>query len=67
MFLVMIGFRFPIAYIVNDVFFTVGESVSLFWHLVNIMKTYGFTVSYMCTDGAAVNKTFLNTICEQGR
>ena len=58
-------FRFPIAYIVNNGI-TAGEIVSLFWHLVNTMKTYWFNVSYVCMDGAAINRAFLNMICEQG-
>ena len=64
-FLAMNRFRFPIAYIVNNGI-TAGEIVSFFWHLVNTMKTYGFNVSSVCMNGAAINRAFLNMICEQG-
>ena len=63
-FLALNGLRFPVAYIVNNGI-TAGEIASLFWHLVNTMKTYGFNISYVCMDGASINRAFLNMICRE--
>ena len=61
-FLAYNGFRFPVAYMLAAGINT-GQLVSLFWDLVNNLKLAGFFVSYVCMDGAAINRAFVNLVC----
>ena len=64
-FLAFNGFRFPVCYIANKGI-TAGEIASVFWDLLNTMKTYGFHITYICMDGASINRAFQNMICIPG-
>ena len=61
-FLAYNGFRFPLCYMLTKCL-TAGQLISLFWDLVNQLKSAGFYVSYTCMDGAAINRSFVNLIC----
>ena len=61
-FLAYNGFRFPLCYMLTKCL-TAGQLISLFWDLLNQLKSAGFYASYTCMDGAAINRTFVNLIC----
>ena len=44
-FLAFNGFRFPVCYIANKII-TAGEIASVFWDLVNTLRTYGFHITW---------------------
>ena len=56
------GFRFPFAYfLTNSV--TCGHLTAIFWDIVNRLKAAGFFISYVCMDGAATHRSFMNKMC----
>ena len=61
-FLAYDGFRFPFPYFLTDGV-SAGHLTHIFWDIVNRLKTAGFLVSFICMDGAAMNRSFINRLC----
>ena len=59
------GFRFPFAYFLCSGV-TAAHLTSVFWDIVNTLKSYDFKITFVCMDGAATNRSFINEICESG-
>ena len=55
------GFRFPLFHFPTNTA-TASELVMLFWKIVNLMQTFGFTVRYISTDGAQTNRDFIKIL-----
>lgn len=62
-FLAYNAFRFPFSYMVSGGL-TTGQVITLFWDIVNKLQTSGFTIDFVCMDGASVNRSFINLICD---
>ena len=62
-FLAYNGFRFPFCYVLANGLCT-AQLVSLFWDIVNTLKSYDFRITYICMDGAAINRSFINEISD---
>ena len=58
------GFRFPFSYMLTSGFIT-GQLTSLFWDIINTLSSCDFTIDFVCKDGAAVNRAFINSIVNQ--
>ena len=61
-FLAYNGFRFPFAYFLTDGIST-GHLITIFWDIMNRLKSAGFLITYVCRDGVATNWSFVNRIC----
>ena len=60
-FLAFNGLRFPFAYVLNRGLIA-GQLTSLFWDIVRTLHDCDFHISFVCMDGASVNRAFINII-----
>ena len=58
----MDGFRFPFCYYLTDSMIC-SQLLTIIWGIINVLKTYGFTVIYISVDGASTNRSLFNNIC----
>ena len=64
-FLAFNGLRFPFSYMLSNGLIA-GHLTSIFLDAVNILQSFDFHISFVCMDGASVNRAFLNMICDPG-
>ena len=62
-FLAFNGLRFPFAYMLNNGLIT-GQLTTIFWDAVNMLQSFDFKIMFVCMDGASVNRSFINMICD---
>ena len=58
----MDGFRFPFCYFLTESMIC-SQLLTSIWNIIYVLKTYGFTVTYISVDGAATNRSLFNSIC----
>lgn len=59
------GFRFPFGHFITSNV-QAFQLQSIFWDAVDYLMMYGFTVSYVCMDGAQANRSFMATNVKKG-